>query len=201
MNYRYACAVTGGIATGKSTLCSALKMHGFEVIDADLIAKEQLELSRGELRELFGDEVFCGDEIDRKRLGEVVFGSKEHRCKLNSLIHPKVRCEIEKEAMSLEKLKLPYVMDIPLFFESGEYDCAMSVVVYTPEDIQMERLMLRDTLSRGEAKSRVDAQMSMQEKKRRADWVVDNSTDLKHLQSEIKRLEKHIRGEYASIKI
>jgi len=193
--------MTGGIATGKSTVCSLLKMHGFSVIDADVIAKKQLEDSKSELREIFGDVIFKDGKVDRKKLADIIFSSTEQREKLNRLIHPKVRAEITRQAKIKEKFELPYIMDIPLFFESGGYDCKMSMVVYTPKDIQLDRLVKREGFSLEEAKRRVEAQIDIEEKKTKADWVVDNSKDLKHLQNEVEKFVEYIRGQYAGIKV
>ncbi|MDA7847889.1 dephospho-CoA kinase [Sulfurospirillum sp.] len=201
MALNHAYVMTGGIATGKSTVCSLLKMHGFSLIDADVIAKEQLESSKSELREIFGDDIFDGNEIDRKKLADIIFSSKIQREKLNALIHPKVRAEINRQVELKEKFELPYLMDIPLFFESGDYDCKMSMVVYTPKDIQLDRLINREGLGVEEAQRRVDAQIDIEEKKKKADWVVDNSLDLKHLQNEVEKFVEYIRGQYAGIKV
>lgn len=201
MKFNHAYVMTGGIATGKSTVCSLLKMHGFSLIDADVIAKEQLESSKSELRDIFGEEIFDENKIDRKKLADIIFSSSSQREKLNTLIHPKVRAEISRQAQLKEKFELPYLMDIPLFFESGDYDCKMSMVVYTPRDIQLDRLVKREGFSLEEAKRRIDAQIDIEEKKKRADWVVDNSEDLKHLQNEVEKFVDYIRGQYAGIKV
>jgi dephospho-CoA kinase len=201
MKFNNAYVMTGGIATGKSTVCSLLKMHGFSLIDADVIAKEQLEDSKSELREIFGDDIFDGNQINRKKLADIIFASSEQREKLNALIHPKVRAEINRQAEIKEKFELPYLMDIPLFFESGDYDCKMSMVVYTPKDIQLDRLVKREGFALDEAKRRVGAQIDIEEKKKRADWVVDNSKDLKHLQNEVEKFVDYIREQYDGIKV
>ncbi len=201
MKFNNAYVMTGGIATGKSTVCSLLKMHGFSLIDADVIAKEQLEDSKSELREIFGDDIFDGNQINRKKLADIIFASSEQREKLNALIHPKVRAEITRQAEIKEKFELPYLMDIPLFFESGDYDCKMSMVVYTPKDIQLDRLVKREGFALDEAKRRVGAQIDIEEKKKRADWVVDNSKDLKHLQNEVEKFVDYIREQYDGIKV
>jgi len=201
MKFNHAYVMTGGIATGKSTVCSLLKMHGFSLIDADVIAKEQLEASKSKLREIFGDEIFDGENIDRKKLADIIFSSTKQREKLNSIIHPKVRAEIERQAELKEKFELPYLMDIPLFFESGEYECKMSMVVYTPKVIQLDRLVRREGFSLEEAKRRVSSQIDIERKKELADWVVDNSKDLKHLQNEVEKFVDYIRGQYAGIKV
>jgi len=201
MKFNHAYVMTGGIATGKSTACSLLKMYGFSVIDADEIAKEQLELSKSELRDTFEDEIFDETEVNRKKLADIIFASKKQREKLNSIIHPKVRTEINKQAELKERLELPYLIDIPLFFESGNYECQMSIVVYAPKNMQLDRLINREGLSKDEAQKRVDSQMDIEKKKEMADWVIDNSFDIKHLQNEIEKFVEYIRGKYAGIKV
>lgn len=201
MAFKHACILTGGIATGKSTVCSILKQKDFDIIDADVIAKKSLEESKIELKQIFGEEVFSGDAIDRKKLAEIIFSSQQQREKLNSLIHPKVRAEIKRQALEKEKLELPYIIDIPLFFESGDYECRMSIVVYTPKDIQLKRLASREGLSEIEAQKRVDAQMDIEEKKNKADWIIDNSSSQEQLQKETDKFINFIRNEYADIKI
>jgi len=201
MLFKYACVLTGGIATGKSTVCSLLKSHGYSIIDADTVAKEQLENSKSELKELFGESIFDGLTIDRKKLADIIFNSQSQREKLNSLIHPKVRLEMKRLALEKERLNEFYIVDIPLFFESGEYECEVSVVVYTPKDIQLKRLMKRDNISEEEAIKRIKSQIDIDEKKKKADWVIDNSSDLKQLEKETEKFIDFIREIYASNKV
>ncbi len=198
MAFEHAYALTGGIATGKSTVCSLLKSYGFSIIDADLIAKECLNASKDELKELFGQSIFDNGIINRSKLADIVFGSNVQREKLNNLIHPKVRQEIKKAALKEDEVGEPYIMDIPLFFESGEYECKMSVVVYAPKEIQLNRLMKRNDFSEDEAKQRVDSQMDIELKKKKADWVIDNSGNLEQLKKETNKFVEYIRGQYAS---
>lgn len=201
MSFKHAYALSGGIATGKSTACSLLKIHGFSIIDADIIAREELEKSKEEIRELFGAEVFQGGNVDRAKLASVIFDSTQDREKLNALLHPKIQQRIETLAKSLDEKGVPYIMDIPLFFESGKYSCKKTIVVYAPKDIQLERLVKRENFSLEEATKRVNAQMSIEEKRAKADWIIDNSKDLKHLQREVEKFVEYVRGEYENIKI
>lgn len=201
MAYQNAYALTGGIATGKSTVCSLLKIQGFSIIDADVIAKEELKNATGQIREAFGDDVFEQGRVDRKKLANLIFNSKQKREKLNAILHPRIREKIDEQAKLLDVKGIPFILDIPLFFESGGYECKMSVVVYTPKEIQLQRLINREGLSEAEANKRVEAQMDIEEKKLKADWVIDNSKDLKYLQKEVEKFVEYVRGEYASIKI
>ena len=161
----------------------------------------QIYLNKKELKTLFGDKIFNNNEIERKKLADIIFANETEREKLNSLIHPKIRAKINEKAILQEKFGLPYIMDIPLYFESGEYDCKMSVVVYTPKEIQLQRLIKRDGLSKNDAIKRVKAQMDIERKKEMANWVIDNSLDLEHLQKETEKFIDYIRGKYANIKI
>lgn len=201
MPYKNAYILTGGIATGKSTVCSLLKISGFSIIDADIVAKEELENSKEELKKAFGSSIFTDGVIERKKLAQIIFDSDEQREKLNSILHPKIRASISKQAEILDKKGVPFILDIPLFFETQGYAGKMNVVVYTPREIQLQRLCQREGLEKSQALKRIQAQMDIEEKKRKADWVIDNSKDLKHLQQEVEKFVDFIRGNYAGIKI
>ncbi len=193
--------LTGGIATGKSTVCSMLKEFGFFIIDADKIAKRELNNSKEEIWKIFGDKVFESGKLCRKKLADLIFSSLRDREKLNNLLHPKIKNSIYEEAHRQETFNKPYIIDIPLFFESGEYECKMSVVVYAPKEIQIKRLMKRDNLDKKDALKRLKAQIDIEIKKRRANWIIDNSKDLKHLQTEVEKFVKFVKEEYANCKI
>ena len=194
MKYPNAFVITGGIATGKSTVCLDLQKRFFGIIDADKIAKKVLELSKSELKRLFGNQIFDKQRINKKQLSKIIFSSKHQREKLNALVHPKIRLEILKQADKREKLGLPYFVDIPLFFESDEYhEFQTSVVVYSSKDLQLKRLIKRDDLTIIEAKQRVQAQIDIETKKRDASWVIDNSKDLIHLKNEIREFIGNIK--------
>lgn len=201
MAYEYAIVLTGGIATGKSTVSSLLKAHDFEVIDADMIAKEILPLHVKEVKALFGDLVIIDGRIDRKALGCLIFNDKTEREKLNAFLHPLIREEIFRRSELLEKKKQPYIIDIPLYFESDGYDCKVVVVVYAPIEVQRKRLMSRENFTKEEAQKRIDAQISIEDKRVKADFLINNSFDLKFLDSEIEKFLKFIRGKYANHKI
>lgn len=201
MAYKNAYILTGGIATGKSTVCSLLKISGFSIIDADIVARKELEKSSKEIIECFGEEILSDGSIDRKKLAKIVFNSQEQREKLNAILHPKIRCSIDKEASKLDKMGVPFILDIPLLFETNGYEGKMKVVVYTPKKLQLQRLCQREGLSKEEAQKKILAQIDIEQKRQMADWVIDNSKDLKHLQGEVERFVHFIRGEYAGIKI
>lgn len=201
MAYEHAIVLTGSIGTGKSTVSSMLQHHGFEVIDADKISKEILPLHVEEVRTLFGENVIVDGRIDRKALGEIIFNDKNEREKLNALMRPLIREEIFRRSELLEVKQKPYIIDIPLYYESEGYDCKLVVVVYAPVEVQRKRLMVRENFTKEEAQKRIDAQISIEEKKILADFLINNSFDMKFLESEIEKFIKFVRGKYANCKI
>ena len=148
MAFKYAIALTGGIATGKSTVASLLGLSGLRIIDADAISHTILDQNAAWVKEHFGEEfVTPRGRVDRTALGKVVFADKEKRKELEAFLHPLIREEIERQSEKQDSLKYPYLIDIPLFFESQAYDIKDSVVVYTPADIQLKRFMKRNGFS------------------------------------------------------
>jgi len=193
--FEKAIALTGGIGTGKSSASAILSLFGFRVIDADKIAHSVLDSKANEIAQRFGKEFILSDgKVDRKRLGRVVFADKSLREELESIVHPSIREEIEKASLEQERLGKPYLIDIPLFFERGNYPIDRVITVYAPRELQIERIMKRDSLSEDEALQRIDAQMDIEEKRRLATWVIDNSGSLKQLQNECERVKSAIMG-------
>lgn len=197
VDLRYAVALTGSIATGKSTVCNLLKLHGFHIIDADTIAHEILDQNVDAILKLFGKEYVNQKGVDRKALGKLVFHNRAEREKLEHLLHPQIRREILHRAKLEERFKVPYIIDIPLFFERKSYPISPVVVVYAPKELQLKRLMERERLPREEALKRIELQIDIEEKKELADYVIDNSKDLKHLQCEVERFTEAIKERYA----
>jgi len=197
MAYEYAIALTGSIATGKSTVASLLALNGMRVIDADTISHEILEDSKEWVRENFGDEyISSAGKVDRAKLGAYIFSHPEAKKRLEAFLHPKIKAEIEKRSEQQDKFKFPYLIDIPLFFENANYPIKESVVVYTPVDIQLERFMKRNGYSEEESRKRIASQLSIDEKKEKATWVIDNSQNLKHLQNEVELFVEKIKKQY-----
>lgn len=197
MAYEHAIVLTGGIATGKSTVSALLKEQGFDIIDADVISKAILPLHVKDVEQLFGSTVVVDGRIDRKALGSLIFNSKTEREKLNAFLHPLIREEILRQSEILEQKQKPYIIDIPLYFESDGYDCKVVVVVYAPIEVQRKRLMIREDFSKEEAQKRIDAQISIEDKRIQADFLINNSFDRKFLDEEIEKFIKYIRGRYA----
>ncbi len=194
--YRYAIVLTGGIATGKSTVCDMLKREGFVVIDADKVAHDMLDIKADEIAKMFGKEFVKEGRVDRKALGGVIFNNRENRLKLEQFLHPLIREEIEKQAEILETKKKPYIIDIPLFFETSSYDIKEVALVYAPLKTQRQRLMDRDGFSKEEANNRINSQISIELKKRQSSFVIDNSQDLDHLHDEVKRFVAYVKERF-----
>jgi dephospho-CoA kinase len=176
--------LTGGIASGKSTVSAIFKKAGAIIIDADLIARQVVVPGLPawqSIKAVFGDGVMAPDgTINRAVLGEMVFNDRQLREQLEGIIHPEVRMRIDHEVDRLSRSN-PHavvIQDIPLLLETGMADgLAEVIVVYTTMEVQLMRLMKRDGLGIDAARRRINAQMSMTEKRRRATMVIDNSAD------------------------
>jgi dephospho-CoA kinase len=197
MAFEYAIALTGGIATGKSTVASLMALHGMRVIDADAIAHRLLDENAAWVKETFGEAFVRDGKVQRAELGKIVFFDPGAKAALEAFLHPKIREAIEAESARQDRFAFPYLIDIPLYFETGAYPIADSVVVYTPREIQLQRFMKRNGFDEEEALRRIDSQMDIEEKKRRATWVIDNGGDLRHLQEECESFVDTIKEKYA----
>ena len=193
MIFEYAIVLTGGIATGKSTVVQFFLEEGFHVIDADKIAHSMLDKHQKDIANLFGWEYIVEGKVDRKALGGLIFSKPKEKLRLEKLLHPLIFSEIERLAIEEDRLKKPYIIDIPLFFESkGRYPIKKSIVVYAPKERQLERLMKRDGSNNKEAQQRIDSQLSIEEKRDLATYLIDNSKDLKNLQQECVRVKNQL---------
>ncbi len=186
--FKNAIALTGGISTGKSTTCNLFKLHGFLTIDADKIAHRLLDENSGKIASMFGEQYVENGKVIRKELGKIIFSNEENKLKLEALLHPLIKDEIIKESRVFELQNKPYFIDIPLFFEKMHYPIPRSLVIYTPKEIQVKRLMDRDKITKEEAELKISNQWDIEKKKEMADMVIDNSKDLKHLQAEVERI-------------
>lgn len=191
MNLRYAIALSGGIASGKSTVASLLKLYGYHIICADEIAHTMLDSSAKEVVAVFGNGILstdygdCALKIDRQKLGKIVFADKVARGKLESILHPKIRKEILQQAQKQESKKVLYFIDIPLFFETKHYPIQQSLLIYTTKNLQIERLRKRNGLSERDALCRIESQMPLEDKRAMASYVIDNSGSLEELQNAV----------------
>lgn len=172
--------LTGGIATGKTTISKYLSSLGIKVIDADLIAREVLTIYPEileYLRKTYGDRVFSSGKLDRRALGRIVFQDKEALSSYLQVIMPRIRQEIEKRLEESEEECI--VLDAPLLFEEGfQKDVDLTITVYAQERVQLQRLKERDGFTEEEARRRISAQMDLQEKMDRSTYVLNNSGQL-----------------------
>lgn len=201
MAYKYAIALTGGIATGKSTVASLMGLNGLRIIDADAVSHRILDQNADWVAEHFGSQFVSGGKVIRSELGKMIFANPEAKKELEAFLHPKIRAAIEEESEKQDRFEYPYLIDIPLFFETGAYPIKDSVVVYTPKEIQLERFMKRNGFSKEESLARIESQMDIEEKRSRATWVIDNSSNLKHLQKECERFVETIKALYPAPKL
>lgn len=192
MAFEYAIALTGSIATGKSSAAKILTSLGFEIIDADKVAHQVLNTQSQVISDLFGAAFVKDGEVDRKALGSIVFADDVKRKVLEGLLHPLIYDEIERRALVLDRKAKPYLVDIPLFFEGGRYPIEKSIVVYAREEQQLQRLMERNDYTREEAKARIETQIPVEEKRKKASYVIDNSGTLTQLEAECARVIKEI---------
>lgn len=173
--------LTGGIASGKSTVTEMFERENIPVIDTDKIARELLDKGNAEydqVVELFGEEILLTDQmINRKMLAKIVFANKGKRDQLNAIVHPSVYRAVDAFIDMYEELGKPIiVVDVPLLFETGfEEHCDKTVLVYVTREQQIERLMDRDQIDYDYATMKIDAQIPLDDKKKMADYVIDNS--------------------------
>ncbi|WP_290459356.1 dephospho-CoA kinase [Romboutsia ilealis] len=183
--------LTGSIGCGKSSLSNILKDNNIDIIDADIISRKIFEDEKllDLVFEQFGDSIKNKDgSLNRKALGNIVFNDDNKLIELNSLTHPKIK---EKVLEEIEKVKLYnkdiVVIDAPLLIEGGYLEIVDKVLVITcNEDIQIKRIQKRDKCSKEEALSRISSQMSQKDKIKYADYVLDNSENLKELKEKTK---------------
>jgi dephospho-CoA kinase len=198
MAFEHAIALTGGIASGKSSASSLLMLEGLRIIDADTISHRILDEQRQWVSEHFGKGYITETGVNRPELGKKIFADPEARKQLEGLLHPLIREAIEAESLKHEQLGFAYLIDIPLFFETNAYPIEKSVVIYAPKAVQCERLMKRNGFSEAEALQRIESQMDIEVKKSKATWVIDNSGKLKQLQAECARFVEAVKEEFGA---
>ena len=190
--------ITGSIACGKSTVSDYLIAKGYTIIDADKLGHVALTSDdvKRKLAEKFGDEILENNEISREKLGKLVFGNDDNLKILNSIIHPKIK-ELILKLQEEHKDEDLVFLDIALLYEANFLDLVEKVaVVYVDEDVQLERLMMRNSLSKEEAIKRIESQMSPREKASLGDFVINNSYSKEDTFQQIDEiLEKLKRGD------
>lgn len=189
--------LTGGVASGKSTVSAAFRAHGAAIVDADAIARDVVRPggpAYDGIVEAFGPSVVNADgTLDRKALAARVFTDETDRRRLNTLTHPHIRRLMAEEAVRLTAApESPVIVfDIPLLLDTTDgrdLDLDGIVVVYADPATRLRRLMARDGLGEEEARRRLAAQMPLEGKLPRADWVIDNSGTLEATRAEVERL-------------
>lgn len=184
--------LTGSIACGKSTVSKFLCEQGYTVVDADAIS-HRLTAPGGDalpaIREAFGDAVFCGDALDRRSLGALVFADSSKRQALNAILHPMILERIYSELDAGDAPDTLIFGDIPLLYECHMEEHFDRIwVVSAQEETQLDRLMQRDNLTRDEALARIRSQMPLEEKCRRADAVIHTDGPIPETQRQVRRL-------------
>ncbi|WP_240688146.1 dephospho-CoA kinase [Pseudalkalibacillus hwajinpoensis] len=183
--------LTGGIASGKSTVADMIRNHNIPIVDADVIARQVVEPGESALEEIFlsfGSEMKAEDGgLDRKRLGSVIFNNEDKRKLLNSILHPAIRKRMLDEVASYKKQGEPHVvLDIPLLYESElNHLVERTLLVYVDPSTQLKRLMERDGSTEQEATERIQSQMPIEKKKELADAVIDNTGSLKESEDQL----------------
>lgn len=191
----YVVGLTGGIASGKTSVANALRERGLTVLDADAISRS-VTAPGGEalpmVRAAFGDGVFDGEILNRRALGDVVFSDPAKRQQLEDIIHPLV---IGKMQRLTEEAETDIVFwDVPLLYETGmDASCGEVWCVHVPEREQMRRVMRRDGLSREQAQSRINSQMPVAEKKARAEHLIDTSGSFRATRRRVRGLMRDLQ--------
>lgn len=183
--------LTGGIASGKSTVSNMFRELHIPVIDADVIAREVVEPGKeayNNIVEVFEKEVLQENgELDRAKLGSIVFHDEEKRIQLNRIVHPAVREEMnEQKERYIREQRDAVVLDIPLLFESKLTELVhRTLVVYVDSETQLARLMNRNGFTEEEAKARISSQMSLEEKVALADYVINNNGTIEETRAQL----------------
>ncbi|XP_068215594.1 dephospho-CoA kinase [Palaemon carinicauda] len=193
--------LTGGIATGKSTVSCMVKDMGVPVVDADLIARQIVEPGRRawkKIREVFGDEVFLDSgEIDRPKLGAIVFSDIEKRRALNKITHPDIYSEIRGQVFKhFLRGEQFVVLDLPLLYESNRVSSYLykTIVVSCDDELQLERLLERNQFTEKEAIARIEAQMPLDRKCQLADIIIENSGSIAETRKQVEGIIKLLRS-------
>lgn len=188
--------LTGGIASGKSTVAQLFHALGIPIVDADHIAREVVAPGTDGLRDIvatFGSDVLAEDgSLDRPALGEKVFADSEARAKLNTITHPRIAALSAERIRALQQSGAPYLLyEAALLVEGGLHrQLAALVVVAAEPETQLQRIMARDGLSRGRARERIDAQLPLARKLEVADYVIHNDGDLEQTRSRVEEVHR-----------
>lgn len=195
MNQNKVIGLTGSIATGKSQVSKYLKDKCIKVVDADLIARELVDIPivKDEIKKAFGENIYVNENLDRKKLAEIVFNNDKKRDILNDIMHPHIYKIILDEIKNSKEIVF---VDIPLLFENEKVNEKFGLkfdeiwLVYVDREIQIKRLMDRDGISRDYAEKKINSQISVEEKRKKADVIIDNSGTLEET---FKQVEENLK--------
>lgn len=179
-NFENAIVITGCIGSGKSTLSSLVRLYGYSVIDIDELSKEAFNEQNAQIQKMF-------NTLDRSSIARQIFTNKEKKKSIENLLHPIIYQKCQKKAHIYEKKNIPYFIDIPLFYETKNYNIKRVLLVFAPREILIQRITKRDNISVEDATLRLDSQMSMEEKRKLCSWEIDNSKDIAHLNKEFEK--------------
>lgn len=183
--------LTGGIASGKTTVSNYLKDQGFTVLDADVYSRKTTEKNGPAIPEIieeFGEDIVDeSGNLNRKKLGNIIFNDEGKRKKLNAIVHPLIRQMMNSDEKKFKE-KGHVFLDIPLLFENGlDSRCDLILTVYVDREVQIERLSERNNLNRSDAVSRIDSQMPLCDKASKSDIVFDNNGRLDELYEQVNK--------------
>jgi len=192
--------LTGGIATGKSTVSGMLRDAGLPIVDADVVAREVVEPGTTTLEKIklaFGPSVIDNGVLNRRRLGDIVFSNRQELARLNDIMQPAISRAMADKINFWRMQQVPIlILDVPLLFERNyEKDGKIDkiIVVATDEATQLERLKLRNQLSDSQARNRIRSQLPLKDKVAQADYVIDNNQDQKSLTQQVAALIENLK--------
>ncbi|MCC8438870.1 MULTISPECIES: dephospho-CoA kinase [Leuconostoc] len=192
--------LTGGIATGKSTVSGMLRDAGLPIVDADVVAREVVEPGTTTLEKIklaFGPSVIDNGVLNRRRLGDIVFSNRQELARLNDIMQPAISRAMADKINFWRMQQVPIlILDVPLLFERNyEKDGKIDkiIVVTTDEATQLERLKLRNQLSDSQARNRIRSQLPLKDKVAQADYVIDNNQDQKSLTQQVAALIENLK--------
>jgi dephospho-CoA kinase len=192
--------LTGGIASGKSTVAAILRRLGAAIINADELSREVVQPEQGAWEEIiktFGPDILQEDKtLDRRKLRKIVFDNPEARKKLEAIIHPRVRALAERRISELAAAGSSVIVyEVPLLFEAQIHLWLRPVILVACDlETQKKRLLERDHLTELEAQQHLDAQMSLEEKRKLADYVIENDGTPEELEQDVRAVWQKIQA-------